>query len=68
MAYPDPMADRLYTETKSYLESHVKSLLEQYVGLASEGLDQTENSILYKYYKAWKEYSQGLDYLNYLYA
>lgn len=69
VAYPEPMADRLYSETKLFLESHVQSLLKLYVDYSEDSNQaQSENSILYKYYKAWKEYSQGLEYLNSLYS
>ena len=27
MAYPEPLADKLYSETKKFLEEHVDSLL-----------------------------------------
>lgn len=71
VAYPDPLADRLYSETKLFLESHVKHQLEEF-GVymeVNDGVYTTDNSnqLLYKYFNAWKNYSQGLEYLNYLY-
>ena len=29
VAYPEPLADRLYNETKAFLEDHVSNLLKQ---------------------------------------
>lgn len=69
VAYPDPLADRLYSETKIFLETHVDSQLVDFEMYMKE-LNDTENSqnqLLHKYYSAWKNYSQGLEYLNFLY-
>ncbi|CAO1413455.1 unnamed protein product [Diamesa serratosioi] len=65
VAFPDPLADKLYAETKLFLENHVKNLLTEYNGFP----DSTPNNFLMlpKYFNAWKNYSQGLEYLNYLY-
>lgn len=65
VAFPDPLADKLYAETKLFLENHVKNLLTEYNGFP----DSTPNNflVLPKYFNAWKNYSQGLEYLNYLY-
>lgn len=65
VAYPEPLADKLYVETKQFLESHVKNLLADLSDNLNENYSQT--AVLHKYYKAWKEYSQGLEYLNSLY-
>lgn len=69
VAYPDPLADRLYSETKSFLENHVKSQLEDFGVYMMEvsDTDSSQNQLLHKYYGAWKNYSQGLEYLNFLY-
>lgn len=70
VAFPDPLADRLYTETKSFLENYVKSQLDEfncYMNEMSDGENSSENQLLYKYYSAWKNYSKGLQYLNFLY-
>lgn len=69
VAYPDPLADRLYSETKLFLESHVKTQLEKFNEHMMEvnDADHSQNQLLHKYYCAWKNYSQGLEYLNYLY-
>ena len=69
VAYPDPLADRLYSETKLFLENHVKSQLDEF-GVYMMEVNDTEssqNQLLHKYYSAWKNYSQGLEYLNFLY-
>ena len=65
VAYPEPLADKLYVETKSFLENHVKDLLSDLSEDLNENYSQT--AVLHKYYKAWKQYSQGLEYLNSLY-
>lgn len=65
VAYPEPLADKLYVETKQFLESHVNNLLADLSDNLNENYSQT--AVLHKYYKAWKEYSQGLEYLNSLY-
>ncbi|XP_012254401.1 cullin-2 [Athalia rosae] len=60
VAYPDSMADQLYNETKQFLNDHVSELLERVTKQGDAGLLQA-------YHAAWKEYSQGMDYLNQLY-
>ena len=62
MAYPEPLADRLYNETKIFLEEHVGGLLENRV---KKGGDQ---SLLKNYHEAWNEFSQGINYLHMLYS
>uniref|UniRef100_A0A6B0VG44 Putative cullin n=1 Tax=Ixodes ricinus TaxID=34613 RepID=A0A6B0VG44_IXORI len=58
VAFPEPLGDRLYQETKKFLNAHVQYLYE----LVLSGDD-----LLATYYKHWLEYSQGIDYLNKLY-
>lgn len=60
VAYPEPLADRLYQETKAFLDSHVRGLLEE---VRSQG----ESNLLWAYHSAWMEYSQGINYLHRLY-
>ncbi|XP_066597628.1 cullin-2 [Prorops nasuta] len=60
VAQPEPLADRLYTETKRLLDNHVKQLLVQVKS-------PTGNGLLQEYYHAWMEYSQGINYLHLLY-
>lgn len=69
VAFPDPLADRLYSETKLFLENHVKTQLDDFNCYMNEMNDSesSQNQLLHKYYSAWKNYSQGLEYLNYLY-
>lgn len=82
VSYPEPLADQLYDNTKEFLEHHVEWLLKAKV-LAVEArhpddeqhFDNAANnnnnglgsSLLLRYYNAWSEYSQGLQYLNLLY-
>lgn len=69
VAFPDPLADRLYSETKLFLENHVKSQLEEFGVYMMEVNDSesTQNQLLHKYFSAWVNYSKGLGYLNCLY-
>lgn len=77
VAYPEPLADRLYTETKSFLESHVQLLKRSSVEANGEdgnngcgiggGSGTGPDSLLFRYYKAWQVYSKGIEYLNHLY-
>ena len=60
MAYPEPLADRLYNETEKFLDNHVAQLL---VKVQASG----ENGLLQSYHRAWTEYSQGITYLHQLY-
>ncbi|KAK0166523.1 hypothetical protein PV328_004935 [Microctonus aethiopoides] len=60
VAYPEPLADRLYNETERFLDNHVIQLLERVRG-------QGENGLLQAYHRAWNEYSQGINYLHRLY-
>lgn len=82
VSYPEPLADQLYDNTKAFLENHVEWLLnskvlvndtkqqnrhpddEQHFETTNNG---TSSSLLMRYYNAWSEYSQGLQYLNLLY-
>lgn len=61
VAYPEPLAEKLYQETKKFLEDHVKSLLIQVNG-------SSEEQLLTVYYSLWQQYSQGMDYLHRLYS
>jgi len=61
VAYPEPLADRLYSETKAFLEEHVNALLTK----VREG---GEHNLLKAYHDAWKEFSRGIDYLHLLYS
>eukprot|EP00096_Caligus_rogercresseyi_P010960 TRINITY_DN415_c0_g1_i2.p1 TRINITY_DN415_c0_g1~~TRINITY_DN415_c0_g1_i2.p1 ORF type:complete len:751 (-),score=90.94 TRINITY_DN415_c0_g1_i2:275-2527(-) len=61
VAYPEPLADRLYRETKLFLEEHFHELL---LRVLQAGRDE----LLHNYHEAWKEFSQGIDYLHMLYS
>lgn len=61
VAYPEPLADRLYDETKRFLVNHVDHLLVQ-VDSYNDNSD-----LLTAYHRAWTEYSQGIYYLHSLY-
>jgi len=60
VAHPEPFADRLYDETKCFLDGHVKALLEK---VRANG----EANLLKSYHEAWVEYSTGIGYLQCLY-
>lgn len=71
VAFPEPLADRLYNETKQFLENHVQNILATQVVRSPDSIVETNNgenqTLLQRYYSAWMEYSQGVEYLNYLY-
>lgn len=69
VAVPDPLADRLYNETKAFLENHVQTLLKSRVLTNARTTDggDPEDTLLFRYYRAWSEYSKGIEYLNHLY-
>ncbi|KAH9372178.1 hypothetical protein HPB48_016658 [Haemaphysalis longicornis] len=58
VAFPEPLGDRLYLETKKFLNAHVQHLYELVV---------SGDDLLGGYYQHWLQYSQGIDYLNKLY-
>lgn len=60
VAYPEPLADQLYYETKRFLDNHVFQLLAK---VRAQG----ESNLLQAYHQAWTEYSQGINYLHCLY-
>ncbi|KAJ1522611.1 hypothetical protein ONE63_001789 [Megalurothrips usitatus] len=60
VSFPEPLADRLYIETKAFLENHVQGLLDV---VRSKG----ETKLLQAYHNCWVEYSQGIIYLHRLY-
>lgn len=60
MAYPEPFTDKLYNETKKFLDNHVFQLL---MSVCAQG----ESGWLQAYHRAWTEYSQGINYLHCLY-
>lgn len=60
VAHPEPMADRLYAETKQFLITHVSKLLVK----IQEGGD---GQLIKNYYYYWSQYSEGVGYLHYLY-
>ncbi|KAL0279377.1 UNVERIFIED_CONTAM: hypothetical protein PYX00_000956 [Menopon gallinae] len=63
VARPEPLADRLYQETKKFLDDHVKQLYEK---VRTQG-SQENIGLLKAYLNAWLEYSQGIIYLHKLY-
>lgn len=60
VALPEPFAEKLYQETKKFLEDHVKQLHCQVKG-------SKEEQLLTTYYTLWLQYSQGIEYLHKLY-
>lgn len=69
VAFPDPLADKLYQETEKFLTNHVNAQLDEFTCYMNDMNDSEsgENQLLHKYYSAWKNYSLGLEYLNSLY-
>ncbi|XP_045457960.1 cullin-2 [Melitaea cinxia] len=68
VAHPEPLADRLYDETKNFLEEHVGGLLQRVKGNAVLESSDYNDGLLTRYVTAWHEYSQGVSYLNSLYS
>ncbi|XP_066149057.1 cullin-2 isoform X1 [Euwallacea fornicatus] len=60
VAHPEPLADRLYAETKQYLIDHVAQLLNK---VQEEG----EQNLVKNYFHYWSQYSVGSQYLHSLY-
>nr|XP_005994880.1 PREDICTED: cullin-2 isoform X2 [Latimeria chalumnae] len=58
VAYPEPLGERLYTETKIFLENHVRHLYK---------VLESEEKVLLMYHRYWEEYSKGADYMDCLY-
>ncbi|EDW49712.1 cullin-2 [Drosophila sechellia] len=68
VAQPEPMADRLYGETKHFLEQHVQEMLAKKVLIEGECCHSNGGpDLLQRYYTTWMEYSQGIKYLHQLY-
>jgi len=62
------MADRLYGETKHFLEQHVQEMLAKKVLIEGESANPHGGpDLLHRYYTTWMEYSQGIKYLHQLY-
>uniref|UniRef100_A0A8C2YWN7 Cullin 2 n=1 Tax=Cyclopterus lumpus TaxID=8103 RepID=A0A8C2YWN7_CYCLU len=59
VAYPEPLGERLYTETKVFLENHVRQLYKKVL--------DSEEKVLVMYHRYWDEYSKGADYMDCLY-
>ncbi|XP_037958612.1 cullin-2-like [Teleopsis dalmanni] len=72
VAHPEPFADKLYAETKDFLERHVSTMLsERVMPLSKENESSNplcQPDLLQRYYEAWAEYSQGVEYLHFLYS
>lgn len=69
VAFPEPLADKLYYETKQLIENHVKNILETKVAPPeSHSFESNRNNILLNYYDEWIVYSKGSEYLNNLYC
>ncbi|XP_036374716.1 cullin-2-like [Megalops cyprinoides] len=59
VAYPEPLGEKLYTETKIFLENHVQQLYKKVL--------ESEEKVLVMYQRYWEEYSKGADYMDCLY-
>ena len=68
VAFPEPLGDKLYHETKVFLDNHVKSLYREVVSAASVADDSTcSSNLLNAYHSYWLVYKEGVNYLNKLY-
>ncbi|KAJ8707614.1 hypothetical protein PYW07_011291 [Mythimna separata] len=68
VAHPEPLADKLYDETRNFLEEHVQGLLQRVRGTVALDNNDHNDGLLTRYVTAWREYSQGVAYLNSLYS
>ncbi|TRY89170.1 hypothetical protein DNTS_018083, partial [Danionella cerebrum] len=59
VAYPEPLGEKLYSETKVFLENHVRQLFKRVL--------ESEEKVLGMYHRYWEEYSKGAEYLDCLY-
>ncbi|RXN04385.1 cullin-2 [Labeo rohita] len=59
VAYPEPLGEKLYTETKVFLENHVRQLFKRVL--------DSEEKVLVMYHRYWEEYSKGAEYMDCLY-
>ncbi|KAL4222998.1 Cullin-2 [Mactra antiquata] len=61
VACPEPLGDRLYQETKLFLENHVKSLHQTVI-------ESNKENLLTVYQQHWEQFSKGSSFLNQLYG
>ena len=61
VAFPEPLCDKLYHETKAFIEQHVRYL-------HAEVCQSSQDRLLKVYYDHWLNYREGIDYLNELYS
>uniref|UniRef100_A0A8C2DF82 Cullin 2 n=1 Tax=Cyprinus carpio TaxID=7962 RepID=A0A8C2DF82_CYPCA len=59
VAYPEPLGEKLYTETKVFLENHVRQLFKV--------RSWSRRRRLVMYHRYWEEYSKGAEYMDCLY-
>lgn len=59
VAYPEPLGERLYKETKIFLENHVQQLYKKVL--------ESEEKVLSMYHSYWEDYSKGAEYMDNLY-
>ncbi|RXN11948.1 cullin-2 [Labeo rohita] len=55
----EPLGEKLYTETKVFLENHVRQLFKRVL--------DSEEKVLVMYHRYWEEYSKGAEYMDCLY-
>lgn len=63
VAFPEPLGDKLYFETKAYLDHHVKELYNHLKKSTNHSV-----SLLNLYHSTWLTYKEGVNYLNKLYT
>ncbi|XP_064301032.1 cullin-2 isoform X5 [Phalacrocorax carbo] len=69
VAYPEPLGERLYTETKIFLENHVRHLHKvTHTVTDVHRVLEAEEQVLVMYHRYWEEYSKGADYMDCLYS
>lgn len=58
VAYPEPLGDKLYQETKAFLHNHVNELFKTVV------CNKGDSNLLATYHSYWLQYSRGVEYVN----
>ena len=64
VAFPESYGERVYRETKTFLEVHVKNLNQE---VMRQSVNDDGSSLLQTYHSNWLVYREGVNYLNKLF-
>ncbi|GBP05177.1 Cullin-2 [Eumeta japonica] len=68
VAQPEPLGDRLYSETRGFVEEHVRGLLRRVAASDTVPLGDPDDGLLARYADAWAEFRQGAVNLNNMFS